>query len=234
LIRAILAAVLMTSIAAIGSTQHGNCVPGWSLDGNTAGLWARCNDGNEIADLFARLRPSLTSATPHERVLAAEIPSAPANVVAPVPTFGPQRASESRGGDIPMFSEDGSPLTETGAVQPRNDGSETSTTNGNSSGFGDDSPVPSPDDSGPLLQCEGCLTSRSITPRPPSGPGTSGGSGGTGGPSGPIGPTGPIVPPDTLPVSGIPEPSVWTLIIIGFGFVGATKRRWPRATVEEE
>ena len=215
----------MTGIAALGSTQHGTCVPGWSLDGNTAGLWAHCGDGNKIADLFARLRPSLTTAVPQERVLAAEVPPTP-TYVAPIPTFGPQHANASRGSDIAMFSEDGSPLTDTGAPQARSEGMETETANSSPSGFGGDNPAPPPSDAGPLLQCSGCLTSRSTNPPgPPSGPGTSGGSGNPGEPSGPVGPSGPIIPPVTPPVSGIPEPSEWTLLIFGFGLVGATVRR---------
>lgn len=56
---------------------------------------------------------------------------------------------------------------------------------------------------------------------PPTGPGPSLGPG-PGGPGGPIGPGG---PGELQPPPVIPEPGTWTLLIVGFGAVGAALRR---------
>lgn len=213
----------MTSIAAIGSTQHGVCVPGWSLDGNTAGLWARCNDGTTVAGLFAGLKPALTPPHAEERVAAAELLPPPSGVAPPV---AHQVRGESRQGGIAMFSVNGAPLTETGASHPGGEGIQTG--NASPSGFSDGDSVPPLGESGPLLQCAGCLT-RPTNPTGPSGPGTPGGPVEPGRPVSPSEPIVPSQPIDTLPTSVVPEPSAWTLLIFGFGFAGAiTRRRTPR------
>jgi len=61
----------------------------------------------------------------------------------------------------------------------------------------------------------------------PGGPGDGfipGGPGGPSAPSGPGGPGGPGVPP-TGPVSGVPEPGTWAVMILGFFAVGWAARR---------
>lgn len=61
---------------------------------------------------------------------------------------------------------------------------------------------------------------------PVAGGGSSGGGSSGGGSSSGGNETTPT--PPTPPVSAVPEPATWLMMILGFGFVGATMRRRPR------
>src|ERR1700761_6134463 len=112
----------MTTIAALGSTQHAVCVPGWNLEGNTAGLWAHCQDGNEVADLFARLKPTVADvpvAPPHEMVDALVRPPR-GGMPSALPGAAPENIGESPRSGMPAFNEDGSPFQEAHATPGAN------------------------------------------------------------------------------------------------------------------
>jgi PEP-CTERM motif len=229
----------MTTIAALGSTQHAVCVPGWNLEGNTAGLWAHCQDGNEVADLFSHLKPTVADtpvAPPHEMVDALVRP--PRGGVIP-PGALPENIGESPRAGIPAFNEDGSPFQEADAkpagnpIGPSNFESPGIDTPG--SGFG---PPPSSGEPGPILQCAGC--SKPSSPSGPGGGGSTGPSGpggggstnpsgpGGGGSTNPGGPSGPTGGGGSPPAGGVPEPSIWVMLIAGFGLAGLMQRKTAR------
>ena len=61
--------------------------------------------------------------------------------------------------------------------------------------------------------------------------GGGGGGGGTGGGGTGGGGGGTIIPPPPPPVPGVPEPSVWLMLIAGFGTIGAAMRRERRVRI---
>jgi hypothetical protein len=86
--------------------------------------------------------------------------------------------------------------------------------------------VPGPDQVLPVQNMPGLVTPQGTPPGgivpfgplPPSG-------GGGGGPPPTVIETPPVTPPTTPPISGVPEPSTWAMMIAGVFFLGSALRR---------